>query len=142
VFWDSSAIVPIVVAEARSTEMADLLRENAPAIWWATIVECQSAVQRRNRDSPFPPGELDSALQRLDKLVAGCVTVEATEEVSRRAGRVLAVHPVRAADALQLGAALVFAAEEKRVGFVCLDDRLRLAASKEGFRVLPANGAP
>jgi hypothetical protein len=60
--------------------------------------------------------------------------------VRRRAGRLLAVHPIRASDALQLGAALVSAAEEKGVGFVCLDDRLRVSASKEGFRVLPVNG--
>jgi hypothetical protein len=119
--------------------MTELLRGgNTPAIWWATPVECQSALQRRHRETPFPSGELDSALQRLEALSAACDTVPATEEVRRRAGRLLAVHPLRAADALQLGAALVYADGEMAVRFVCLDDRLRTAASKEGFRMLPS----
>lgn len=137
-FWDSSAIVPLLVAEPRSREMTDLLREGkTPAVWWATVVECRSALQRRNRETPFPRGVLDSALRRLERLLEECDTVPATEEVRRRAGRLLAVHTLRAGDALQLGAALVFANAENADDFVCLDDRLRDAASKEGFRVLP-----
>jgi predicted nucleic acid-binding protein len=118
--------------------MTELLREvKTPAVWWATVVECRSALHRRNREYPLPTETLDSALRRLERLLEGCDTVPPTEEVRRRAGRLLAVHPLRAGDALQLGAALVFAEEEQGVGFVCLDDRLRDAASKEGFRILP-----
>jgi predicted nucleic acid-binding protein len=86
---------------------------------------------------PFPSGVLDSALRRLERFLEESDTVPPTEEVRRRASRLLAVHALRAGDALQLGAALVFAAEVQGVGFVCLDDRLREAASKEGFRILP-----
>ena len=137
-FWDSSAIVPLLVAGPRSSEMTAVLREGElPAVWWATVVECQSALQRRNREMPFPTGVLESALRRLERYVIDWDTVPPTGEVRRRAGRLLAVHPLRAADALQLGAALVFAEAEPNVGFVCLDDRLRTAASKESFRILP-----
>lgn len=118
--------------------MTDLLREGkTPAVWWATVVECRSALQRRNRETLFPRGVLDSALRRLERLLEECDTVPPTEEVRRRAGRLLAVHTLRAGDALQLGAALVFANAENADDFVCLDDRLREAASKEGFRLLP-----
>ncbi len=137
-FWDSSAIVPLLVAEARSSEMTGVLKAGtSPAVWWGAVVECRSAIHRRDRETPFPVGVLDSALRRLERLLEGCDTVPPTEEVRRRAGRLLAVHPLRAADALQLGAALVFSEEEPGVDFVCLDDRLRKAAAKEGFRVLP-----
>jgi uncharacterized protein len=137
-FWDSSAIVPLLVAEARSLEMTDLVRTGTTrVVWWATLVECRSALQRLHRESALPTGTLDSALRRLTKLLESCDTVPPTEEVRRRASRLLAVHALRAGDALQLGAALVFAAEEQGVEFVCLDDRLREAASKEGFRILP-----
>lgn len=137
-FWDSSAVVPLLVAEARSSEMTNLLREGrTPAVWWATVIECRSAIQRLHRESPFPREVLDSALRRLEQLLEDCDTVPPTEEVRRRAGRLLAVHVLRAGDALQLGAALVFAEEEQGVDFVCLDDRLRDAASKEGFRLRP-----
>ena len=140
-FWDSSAIVPLLIAEARSEEMTSVLRAaGPPAVWWATAVECRSALQRRNREAPFPSGVLDSALRRLELLLEGCDTVPPTEELRRRAGLLLAVHPLRAGDALQLAAALVFAEGESGVEFVCLDDRLRKAAFNEGFRILPENG--
>jgi len=58
--------------------------------------------------------------------------------VRARAARLLSLHPLRAADALQLAAALVWCRERTaEAPFVCLDDRLRLAAAREGFRVLP-----
>ncbi|MCX6599391.1 MAG: PIN domain-containing protein, partial [Acidobacteria bacterium] len=58
--------------------------------------------------------------------------------VRARARTLLSVHALRAADALQLAAAITAAqGEPQRLPFVCLDDRLRLAAAREGFRVLP-----
>jgi hypothetical protein len=79
-----------------------------------------------------------AALQRLETFVEDTDTVAATEGVRRRAARLLAIHPLRAGDALQLAAALVWC-EETPDGeaFVCLDERLRAAAAKEGFDVLP-----
>ncbi len=50
----------------------------------------------------------------------------------------LGTHPLKSADALQLAAALVWAGNTTRDHhFVCLDKRLRKAAGKEGFRILP-----
>lgn len=47
-------------------------------------------------------------------------------------------HPLKAADALQLAAALRWCEGNTRgAGFVCLDNQLRRAASEEGFDVLP-----
>jgi hypothetical protein len=66
------------------------------------------------------------------------------ESVRERAGRLLAVHPLSAADALQLAAALVAVDERPRgFGFVTLDDRLAAAAVREGFALLtgPKAGA-
>jgi predicted nucleic acid-binding protein len=55
-----------------------------------------------------------------------------------RARRLLETHPLSAADALQLAAALVMT-EERPTGteFVTFDIRLAEAANKEGFPVLP-----
>jgi hypothetical protein len=58
--------------------------------------------------------------------------------VSLRAKRLLARHTLRAADALQLAAALLAADDDpQRLEFVTLDERLAEAARLEGFRVLP-----
>jgi len=65
--------------------------------------------------------------------------VEAVELVKQRAERLLRVHPLRAADVLQLGAALLATQEQPQgVGFMSYDQNLVAAAHKEGFTVLPA----
>lgn len=138
-FWDSSALVPLLLPEARSKEMTTIIRSSAtPVFWWATPVECKSAIYRRHREEPLPRAMLETALQRLELLLDHSDTVTATEDVRRRAGRLLAVHPLRAADSLQLAAALVFC-EDDPMGesFVCLDRRLRDAGLSEGFQILP-----
>ena len=138
-FWDSSALVPLLIPESRSAEMAALQdEEHELAIWWSCQVECQSAVYRRYRKAQFPPAILDQALKRLEELIEDADIIPPADPLRRRAGRLLALHPLSAADALQLAAALVWCDEQpSRVSFVCLDDRLREAAMREGFTVLP-----
>jgi uncharacterized protein len=138
-FWDSSAVVPLLIAEARSAEMVALLRsDRAPAIWWGSPVECQSALHRRRREDVLSPAGLSEALGRLVRLAEDIDVVAPTARLRERAGRALAGHPLRAADALQLAAALVWSGEEAAgEAFVCLDDHLRDAARREGFEVLP-----
>jgi hypothetical protein len=52
------------------------------------------------------------------------------------AERLLKVHPLRAADSLQLAAAILAADHEPdRLELVCLDEKLGQAAIKEGFRL-------
>jgi len=138
-FWDSSAVVPVLIAESRSSEMAALLRsDKAPAIWWGSPVECQSALRRRRREQTLSPAALSAALARLERFTEDVDVVAPTNRVRDRSGAVLAGHPLRAADALQLAAALVWG-DDRPAGevFVCLDERLRLAARQEGFDVLP-----
>ena len=138
-FWDSSAVVPVLIAEARSAAMTTLLRsDRAPAIWWGSPVECQSALYRRRREGILSPARLADALGRLDRFAEDVDVVAPTARVRERANRALAAHPLRAADALQLAAALVWSSEAAPgEAFVCLDERLRDAARREGFEVLP-----
>ena len=138
-FWDSSAVVPVLVAEGRSAAMAALLRsDKAPAIWWGSPVECQWALHRRRREAALSAGGLAEALARLVRLAEDIDVVAPTARLRERAGRVLAAHPLRAADAFQLAATLVWSGEAAAgEAFVCLDERLRDAAHREGFDVLP-----
>jgi predicted nucleic acid-binding protein len=77
-------------------------------------------------------------LERLREILPFCRMVPATGPVRERAVRLLISHPLRAADAQQLAAALIWC-EEKPSGqdFVCLDQRLRESAEREGFGILP-----
>ena len=138
-FWDTSAIIPVLLPEARSATLTErLAADREVTLWWGTPVECLSAIYRRHRESPLPAALLTEALNRLRALVEDADTVAPTDEVRRRAGRLVAAHPLRAADALQLAAALVWCEEQPHgEAFACLDERLREAARREGFLLTP-----
>jgi len=138
-FWDSSAIVPLCLKETASEAAKDLLKgEEDIVVWWTTRIECLSALSRRQREKTLSSGDGLKAMAILSALAAAWSEVQPTEMVRQRAERLLSVHPLRAADALQLAAALVWAQETTRgLEFVCLDQNLREAALKEGFSILP-----
>ena len=140
-FWDSSAIVPLLAMEQTTARVRALyIQESEVVVWWGTPVECASAIARLERDDALTATEASTAFARLDALAASWLQVEPTDEIRETARRLLRVHPLRAADALQLAAASV--AAERRpstLALVTLDDRLRAAASREGF-LLPAVG--
>lgn len=140
-FWDSSALVPLLVSESRSAQLTTLLAEDREmTMWWATPLECQSALCRRHRESALDGPVLAAATDRLRAIVEHADTVAPTDEVRRRAARLVSVHPLRAADALQLAAALIWCEEQPHgEGFVCLDARLCDAAAREGFDVRPGS---
>jgi predicted nucleic acid-binding protein len=138
-FWDTSALIPLLVQQPSSARLRDIQRRDAAvAIWWGTPVEIASGLARLQRDGALARSGLRQAYAALDGLRARATEIEPTEEVRSRALRLLAVHPLRAGDALQLAAALIWSQERVRgVGFVSMDDRLRGAAAREGFQVLP-----
>jgi len=137
-FWDSSAIVPLLVDEAKQKETRAYLEDDmVMLVWWGTPVECVSALARRERDGSLESDSVRIALERLRALADQWHEVLPTSALRAAAERMLRVHPLRAADALQLAAALVAAERDPpSLEFVSLDDRLREAASKEGFRVV------
>jgi predicted nucleic acid-binding protein len=138
-FWDSSAILPLLVHELPSDRVKSvLLLDPEIVIWWATPVECGGALARRRREGSLQESGLRRAQDRLDHLLKSAYEIEPMEDVRARAQRLLSVHRLRAADALQLAAAIAWCRERPTgVGFVCLDDRLRGAALLEGFTTEP-----
>lgn len=137
-FWDASAVVALVVREAESRRCRQWLRQDPIVLVWAlTATEVISALTRKQREGALRRPGMVSAKQRLGLLEAAWAEVAAFDAVRARARRLLETHPLRAADALQLAAALVAAEEEPgRFGFVTFDERLATAAEKEGFAVL------
>ncbi len=139
-FWDTSAIVPLLVEEAGSERVRLLASEDGDLIvWWATQVEAASALARLGRNPGWSPNDSRLALSRLHALERSWTEVLPSSEVRGHARRLLLRHPLRAADALQLAAALTWAqARPDEHEFVCLDGRLQEAAAGEGFTVLGA----
>jgi len=138
-FWDSSALISLVLPEHRSFRVASLLPMNSRmALWWATPVECYGALARANRAGRIAASRFLKAEGTLHSLFAHAVEIEPCGQVRDLASQLAVKHPLRAADALQLAAALDWCDGNTRSeSFVCLDDRLRGAAALEGFRVLP-----
>ena len=136
-FWDASAVVPLLVDEPTSkTLSARRTADPTMIVWWGTLVECVSALCRLEREGALSGDAWLVAARRLDSLAAGWLEVGPAAAVRDTARRLLRVHPLRAADALQLAAAFE-AAEGRPAGTTLLtfDERLRNVALREGFDV-------
>lgn len=138
-FWDTSVLVPLVVREEKTSLVHDLLASDPDfVLWWGSVVECTSALARAQRQGHLDQEGVHESLALLRAFREAAFEIQPGEDVRSRAGRLLFVHPLRAGDAFQLAAALIWCRERTAgAGFVCLDTRLREAALREGFEVLP-----
>ena len=137
-FWDSSALVPLLVREG-ATPWATASFEADPDLiaWWGTSVECVSALSRLERDDLLAPAATSDALRRLAALRDAWAEVQPSERLRSSAIRLLRTHPLRSADSLQLAAALAAAEDHPTtLPFVTLDVGLAAAADREGFDVV------
>ncbi|MDP9292259.1 MAG: type II toxin-antitoxin system VapC family toxin [Verrucomicrobiota bacterium] len=139
IFWDTSAIVPLLVKEASSPSRVTLLRQDADGVvWWATEIECLSALCRRQRERKIAPSGFQQGLSILKSIIASMNEVTPSEQIRSLAARLLQTHPLRTADALQLAAAITGSTGDPRqLLFACADERLAEAARREGFTVFP-----
>ena len=137
-FWDTSAIVPLCVTEPATAKVRQLVdADPSLVVWWATRTECVSALARRRREGRLSAAVEAQARQVLAVLAGEWSEVLPSENVRSRSERLLAVHPLRAADGFQLAAALLWSRGDTSThAFVSFDERLREAARREGFRVL------
>ncbi len=137
-FWDGSAIVPLLMRDETTRGVEGLLSgDSSMLVWWATEVECASAIARLERDGAIAELGATTAFARLRHFADRWHEVDPSDAVREAAIRFMRVHPLRAADALQLAAA--FIAADRRpasLSLVTLDERLAGAARREGFTVI------
>lgn len=137
-FWDSSALLPLLVEEATTKRILAFYQEQPEIVAaWSTTVECVSALARLEREGRLESRTVTQTTRQLQELQDAWHEVQPIEPVRQLACRLLRVHPLRAADSMQLASALIAAGSNAREwGFVCLDARLCEAAEREGFKVL------
>jgi len=136
-FWDASALAPLCIAQASSEIARTALKHKSIAVWWITPVEMTSAFTRLSRGGQISRRELQLARARLAELRLRWIEVQPTEPLRDLAEILLQRHALRAADAMQLAAALTWSKQQPRKrAFVCFDQRLAEAAAKEGFSVV------
>lgn len=136
-YWDTSAIIPLLVDEPGSALCRGWIEEDGAVVtWMLSRVELVGAVERRARQQAMDAKTRRTLIRHIERLAERWDEVIDVDAVRRRAVSLLARHPLRAADSLQLGAALVIAdGDPKPVEFVCLDRNLADAAEREGFTV-------
>jgi predicted nucleic acid-binding protein len=136
-FWDASAIVPLCCSQPATAHGRKVLRDvRRMVVWWGTPVEARSAFARLVRDGQLSDAERRTAIRLLSQLRGSWDEIQPSEKVRSLAEGLPDQYGVRAADALQLGAALLWCGERpQRRPFVCFDERLARAASEAGFVV-------
>lgn len=137
-FWDTSALLLLICQQPHS-QRARAAQRSYPAInvWWGTRIECHSALQRLIRAGDLSGNEERQAFLTLGKLATQWAEIQPSEEVRQFAERLLTLHPLRAMDALQLSAALVWCNRHPHgKTFICGDEKLLDAAKKENFNIL------
>ena len=139
-FWDSSALVPLVVGQAASRTAESWLAEDGVlTVWTLSGVEIASALWRLVREGVVPEQAAREAEALADEVLRRVHVIGDVERVKALARRLLRVHGLRAADALQLGAALSWAdGHPEDLVMHTLDRRLGAAAEREGFHVVRA----
>jgi predicted nucleic acid-binding protein len=139
-FWDASAIIPLLIDEPTRAPLLKILAEDPEILaWWGTTVEIASALARREREQLLAAEEVEAALATVHQLADSWHEIVPSTSLRRTSERLLRTHPLRAADSLQLAAALVAADHDPTtLEVVCLDARLATAARREGFKVIDA----
>lgn len=139
-FWDSSAIIPLCIEEPQTRVVQGIAeKDGALVVWWGSLIECYSAFARLYRDGFLRVQEEEQVREVLFSLADVWTEIGPGEDIRDIALRLLLNHPMRAADSLQLAAAIIWTDKRpKGHHFVCLDQKLRDSARKEGFAVLPA----
>ena len=138
-FWDSSAIIPLIVIEDQSQYCINAFKaDNEIMVWTMSKIEVFSALCRRFREDSLNEKTFELAKTRMNDLFDIVFEIVALSKVKERALRLLQVHTLRAADAMQLASVLVATQEDtSKLPIMCFDDRLKQAAKREGFIVNP-----
>jgi predicted nucleic acid-binding protein len=135
-FWDSSALLPLCVEQKQTGKSTALFAIYGIAVWWSTPVEIFSGLTRLMRMGQIGPHELRSGKRVALTIAATWVATQPSARIAADACSLLEVHPLSAADALQLAAALEWC-EGKPNGnvFLTFDRRLAAVAASAGFRL-------
>jgi predicted nucleic acid-binding protein len=134
-FFDTSAIVPLCVAQQSSQKAKAVYRNSTrQVVAWTASIEAAGAIYRAVRLGGLSESNAKRALARLSQLEKRWTEIIASDRVRHTAITMLSIYDLRAGDAVQLSSALVWCKDKPRNrSFVCFDQKLALAARAVGF---------
>jgi predicted nucleic acid-binding protein len=137
-FWDSSALVPLCVSQPLTQAAIALYKTYDAIVWWATPVEIASALARLVRVGQLDPKQWSEAQKLALTVGREWSVVQPSDSLRTKAIRLVERYDLRAADSLQLAAALAWCEDVPRGRvFLTADQRLREAVSLHGFEGKP-----
>ncbi|HEU4386656.1 MAG TPA: type II toxin-antitoxin system VapC family toxin [Blastocatellia bacterium] len=136
-FWDTSAIVPLLVNQAATQKARQFSRRyRRVVVWWGALIEAHNAIGRLARDGLLGEKARSQAVSLLSRLRSSWLEVQPTEDLRELAISLVEKYQLRSADLVQLASALVWCNNQpRRRPFVCFDDGLARAATVAGFEV-------
>ena len=135
-FWDTSALIPLCVRQKQTNQANLLYASYGIAVWWATPVEIVSGLTRLERMNEIGHDRFLASMQRAKDLADIWDSVAPSKAIAVQACSLLEIYPLRAADALQLAAAMEYFENSQRgCVFITADQRLADAGRGSGFSV-------
>jgi predicted nucleic acid-binding protein len=133
-FWDTSALVPLCIHQGLTSRAGALYKNYGVVVWWATPVEIASALARLLRMHYIDSGDCGKARALAKVLADSWSVIQPSDKLRATATEILDRFDLRAADCLQLAAALQWCEDTPhgRV-FLTADQKLREAALRSGF---------
>jgi uncharacterized protein len=133
-FWDTSALVPLCVGQSTTPHAIALYKSYEAVVWWATPVEIASALAQLVRMKQLDSSDWAKARQLAAALADAWFVIQPSDGLRAKATQLVDRYDLRAADALQLAAALEWCQDvpQGRV-FLTADQKLREAAVLAGF---------
>ncbi len=133
-FWDTSALVPLCVRQGTTPRAIALYEKFEPVVWWATSVEIASALARLVRMKQLNSNDWAKAGKIATALANDWSVIQPSEALRTKATQLVDRYDLRAAEALQLAAALAWCEDipQGRV-FLTADQKLQEAALLSGF---------
>jgi uncharacterized protein len=136
-FWDSSSLVPVCIVQRPTAAIRNLATKYRFVVWWCTPVEIRGAFERLVRTGEMTSAEHARAQRSLDLMRLSWREMEPTEKLRAQAESLLKVFPLKAADSLQLAAALAWCGDNPQGrSFISGDKQLLAAASQLGFHAI------
>jgi uncharacterized protein len=133
-FWDASALVPLCVVQGISPRVQMFYDRYDLVVWWSTPVEFASALARLVRTREISSGDCAQARNVADALARQWSVIQPSDGLRADAAKLVERHDLKAADALQLAAALDWCEDfPNGAVFLTADQKLREAAAVGGF---------
>ena len=133
-FWDTSALVPLLLRQSNTSRALAVYKTLDVVVWWATPVEIASAVARLLRTGKISTDDFAKSRNLANALFSSWAVIFPTDAIRATSMQLVERYDLRAADSLQLAAALHWCgdAPQGRI-FLSGDQKLHDAALLSGF---------